>query len=512
MRAGGLGVRASTTLAATLVVAVILALAGVSLTMLLRRELVAGVDTSAGERAADIISMLDTATLRSVVPATQDAASLVQVLDAHGNVIAASSTIEGQGPMARPSSTLRYVTDPSLRLGGGTPYRLLLQPAGTPQAPRTVVVAMSLGPADRAVEDMTRLIAAIFPGVLALTGLVAWISVGRALAPVERIRRKAATIGAGDLSQRVPLPQAHDEVHRLAVTMNSMLARIQASTERRRHFVSDASHELRSPLANMQAMLEVALARHDLQLWQETGADLQAEQARMRRLVDDLLLLARLDGRVPVQQREVDLDDVVHGEAQRLRRYGKVAVEVAPLPALRVRGDANQLARVVRNLTDNAHRHARTTVWLSLRADGDDAVVRVADDGAGVPPEHRERIFDRFTRLDEARGRDLGGSGLGLPISRAIAQAHGGSLELVPEEGPQGAVFDLRLPHVPDGAPHQPDPERTERLRSRRRRGADALSATGGPGAAGDGEGATADESAAGAAKGPGAAGRTGTP
>ena len=266
------------------------------------------------------------------------------------------------------------------------------------------------------------------------------------MAPVERIRRGVAEIGGGDLSKRVPLPTAHDEVHRLAETMNSMLARLQASAGRQQRFVADASHELRSPLANMQASLEVALARQDLDLWQETGQDLQGEYDRMRRLVEDLLLLARLDGRIPLAHDDVDLDDVVHEEAERLRRHAAVTVHVAPLPALRVRGDGARLAQVVGNLADNAARHAATTVSLSLRRDGDWVVVQVADDGPGVPLEYRLRIFDRFTRLDQARARDSGGSGLGLAISREIAQAHGGSLELLLGVEQEGAVFELRLP------------------------------------------------------------------
>ncbi|WP_448071865.1 ATP-binding protein [Georgenia yuyongxinii] len=445
MRAGGLGIRALTTVAATAVVAAILALAGVALTLLLRNALTAGVESAARERADYVASLVDAPLATSVVDAVSEGRALAQVLDGQGRVLAASDDLEGMPPMAPPTTAPRITTIASLPEAHGEPYRIVALPAGPRETPRTVLVGMPLTPVVRVVGETSRLIWTIFPAVLALTGLVTWLSVRQTLAPVERIRRKAATIGAGDLSQRVPLPRAHDELRRLAETMNSMLGRIEAAHERQRHFVSDASHELRSPLANEQALLEVALARRDLDVWQEVGQDLQAEQARMRRLVDDLLLLARLDGQVPVPQREVDLDDVVHKQAARLRKLGRVQVETMPLPALRVRGDADQLARVVRNLTDNAARHARTTVSLSLREANGEAVLRVADDGAGVPPDQRERIFDRFTRLDEARGRDQGGSGLGLAISRAIATAHGGSLQLV-ESGGSGARFELRLP------------------------------------------------------------------
>jgi len=334
----------------------------------------------------------------------------------------------------------------ALPIGGGERFRVLQESAGPPAAQRTVVVALSLAPADRAVQSARSLLFEVLPAALLLTALVTWLGVGRALAPVERIRRGVAEIGGGDLSKRVPLPAARDEVHRLAETMNSMLDRLEASAGRQQRFVADASHELRSPLANMQASLEVALARQDLDLWQEAGQDLQCEYDRMQRLVEDLLLLARLDGRIPLAHDDVDLDDVVHEEAERLRRHAAVTIHVAPLPALRVRGDSARLAQVVGNLADNAASHAATTVSLSLRRDGDTVVVQVADDGPGVPLEYRLRIFDRFTRLDQARARDSGGSGLGLAISREIAQAHGGSLELLLGAEQEGAVFELRLP------------------------------------------------------------------
>lgn len=427
---------------ATVAVAAILAIAGVALIALLRTELIAGVDASARSRADDISALVVAGTLGSLVPAAQNDDSVVQVLDASGAVVASSANIHGENALAHPSSTRIVATQTSLPIGAGESFRVLAQPAGN----RTVVVARTLAPVDDAVASATRLLAEVLPVVLALVALVTWFGVGRALAPLEQIRRKTATIGTGDLSQRVPLPATRDEVYRLAQTMNSMLERIAASADRQRRFVADASHELRSPLANMQAVLEVADSRRDLDLWQDAATELATEQRRMWRLVEDLLLLARLDGHVPVVSGEVDLDDILHDAADTLRRAGALHVVVDPLPALRVRGDAAQLARLTRNLVDNAQRHAASTVRLSARRDGDWAVVRVGDDGLGVQAADRERIFDRFTRLDEARARDSGGSGLGLAISREIAQAHGGSLRLVTEGEPQGAVFELRLP------------------------------------------------------------------
>jgi len=442
------GVRGRITLATTAAVAIVLALAGVTLVLLLQRDLLAGVDASALTRAQDIAA-LSNGTLPPALPANQDDASLAQVLDSNGRVLAASGNIQGESALVQPNPGQggpQIGTLSGLPIGGGERFRVLQEITGPPTAPRTIVVAVSLAPVDDAVQSARSLLFQLLPAALLLTALVTWLGVGRALAPVERIRRGVAAIGGGDLSKRVPLPTARDEVHRLAETMNSMLDRLEAAAGRQRRFVADASHELRSPLANIQASLEVALARQDLDLWQETGHELQGEYERMRRLVEDLLLLARLDGRIPLAHEDVDLDDVVHEGAERLRRHAEVMVHVVPLPALRVSGDGARLAQVVGNLADNAARHAAATVSLSLRRDGDWAVVQVADDGPGVPLEDRIRIFDRFSRLDQARARDSGGSGLGLAISREIAQAHGGTLTLLSGGAEAGAVFELRLP------------------------------------------------------------------
>ena len=456
MRWTRLSVRGRITLAATIAVAMVLALVGVAFVALLQRDLLRGIDASAKTRAQDIAA-LGSGTLPAVLPAPQDDGGVVQILDHTGRVLAASANIEGENALVRPTAALRgsaITTVSGLPIGNGERFRVLQETVGGRGSQRTVVVALSLAPVDEALKSARSLLLEVLPAALLLTALVTWLGVGRALAPVERIRRRVATIGAGDLSKRVPLSSARDEVHRLAETMNSMLERLEASAGRQRRFVADASHELRSPLANIQASLEVALSRRDLALWQETGQDLQAEYARIQHLVEDLLLLARLDGRIPLAQDEVDLDDVVHQEAERLRRHAPLAVHVAPLPAVRVLGDGARLAQVVGNLADNAARHAATTVSLSLQRDGDVAVVQVADDGPGVPPEDRTRIFDRFTRLDGARARDSGGSGLGLAISQEIAQAHGGSLALLPGQARTGAVFELRLPVAPGQDPH----------------------------------------------------------
>ncbi len=436
------GVRTSVTMAATAAVALVLALTAALLVVLLRTTLVGQIDTALRTRADDIAGLLQAGTLPSQIPSTQDDASLVQVIDRNGTVVAASADIQGESALSPAPAADMPTTVAALPIGSGGPFRVLARTDGRD----TIVVARSLQATDGAVSSAALLLLETFPVVLVVVGVITWLGVGRALAPLERIRRTTAAIGAATPTQRVPVPRAHDEVFRLAETMNAMLARLQEAGERQRQFVADASHELRSPLATMQAVLESAVRRDDLATWRTTGSDLDAMQRRLQSLVDDLLLMARLEGGAPPRRDEVDLDDLVHEAAMWARQQGGPTVVVAPLPALRVLGDRGQLARVLRNLTDNARRHAATTVSLSLRRGGERALVHVSDDGPGVRPEDRERIFERFARLDDARSRDSGGSGLGLAISRQIATVHDGTLRLLEAPPGSGATFELDLP------------------------------------------------------------------
>lgn len=439
------GVRTRSTVAVTVAVALVLALAAVVFLLLLKRELTANLDATARQRAADVVALLEAGRLPSVIPTANDETAVVQVVDGAAKVVASSGNVQGEPAVPAPAvaaGASTAFTVPSLPVGENT-ERFRVVVVGT--ATRRVVVALSLRQADAAVRATGIVLAEGLPLVLAVTALVTWAGVGWALRPIERIRKGVAAIGGADTEARVPVPATHDEVHRLALTMNSLLARMQDATQRQRRFTADASHELRSPLANIGASLEVAEATADLELWQQTGRELLSEHARMTQLVGDLLLLAQVDGAVQQRDGDVDLDDLVHAEAQRLERLESVRVTVPPLPALRGRGDAHRLARAIRNLGDNAVRHAAGAVTVSLSREGRQAVVRVSDDGPGIAAQDRERIFDRFTRLDDARARDTGGSGLGLAISRDIAHAHGGTLAVVDSPGP-GATFELRLP------------------------------------------------------------------
>jgi signal transduction histidine kinase len=288
---------------------------------------------------------------------------------------------------------------------------------------------------------------------------VVWVVTGRALRPVERLRRQVDSIEASDLSRRVDA--GDDELGALAATMNRMLGRLEQSQAVQRRFVSDASHELRSPLATMRQYAELAVAHPETVPAGELGEVVIAEGERMQDLVEGLLLLARLDEGQRPPTAPVDLDDLVLREADRLRRTGgrpgerstAVEVDTSGVGPGRVEGNDRLLARVVRNLVDNASRHAEGRVELRVHSEstvrGERVLFTVADDGAGVPSEDRERIFDRFTRLDEGRARDVGGSGLGLAIVRDVVQAHGGTVTVGAGDGRgegAGAAFTVDLP------------------------------------------------------------------
>jgi signal transduction histidine kinase len=305
-----------------------------------------------------------------------------------------------------------------------------------------LVASSPMEPVNAAIAALARSLAVAGPLLVLGVALLTWLTLGRAFRPVEAIIARSDEISAHTLDERVPVPPSGDEVARLAGTMNRMLARLQASSESQRRFVSDASHELRSPVAASRAQLEVALGHpHDAD-WTATARTVLDEQERLSRLVDDLLLIARLDEGGEPSRVEVDLDDVVFEEASRAHRVG---VDVSQVTPVRVSGDLGLLQRLVRNLVDNAVRHAGNRVWVSLASGDGLALLAVEDDGAGVPPELRDSVFDRFTRLEDARGRDAGGAGLGLAVVREVARAHGGTARVV-ESALGGARFEVRIP------------------------------------------------------------------
>jgi signal transduction histidine kinase len=262
------------------------------------------------------------------------------------------------------------------------------------------------------------------------------------------MRAEAEHISAAALGLRLPTPGSVDEIGRLAATLNAMLDRLEASAVRQRRFVADASHELKSPLAALRTMVEVGIGPSNDNL--ELEADLLAEVGRMERMVADLLYLA-LHDESPSADRivEVDLAGIVRVEAESVALRSGLEVDASGIVPLNVLGDPDRLTQLVRKLTDNAARHATSKIWLETAALDGNGLLIVSDDGPGIPAAERERVFDRFVRLDDSRARDTGGAGLGLAVARAIARSHGGDLRVTePRHG--GATIEARFPLAGD--------------------------------------------------------------
>jgi signal transduction histidine kinase len=265
------------------------------------------------------------------------------------------------------------------------------------------------------------------PALVGLLAAATWVLAARTLRPVDRLRGAVDEISATDLNRRLDLPPSRDEVHRLATTLNRMLGRLEAASIAQRRFVGDAAHELRSPLTAITAEVENAVRHPETAPWSEVGPVLMTGLRRLESLMDDLLELARLDDPgYRAVLRDVDLDDIVRAEIARARQTANRTIDASGVGSARVRANPRELTRVVRNLLDNAVRHASRRVGVHLD-DGQGVVdLIVVDDGPGIPTGLREQVFDRFTRVEEARERDSGGTGLGLAIVRELVLANAG--------------------------------------------------------------------------------------
>jgi signal transduction histidine kinase len=429
-------------------VAIASLLAGGVLFVTARGILLDNINTAANDKAAQIAAALKAGTdLATLLRPTARDRTVVQVLDTAGGVEGASDALAGQTAISalRPGPGYRIKEQRHLPGARDEPFWIVALGVATPAGNRTVLVAESL---DIVGDGTNAVIGALLLGLplLALTvGAATFLFVGRTLRPVEAMRRQAATITASNLHERLPVPATDDEIAGLATTMNTMLDRIEASTAARRRFVGDASHELRSPLATVQANADLLEAVELPERAARSVGRIRTESMRMSRLVEDLLLLARADNdQLRVRRQDVDLDDLVYTERERLAELHPRLNVRASFEPVRVEGDPDALLRVVRNLVDNSIRHARSNVTISVgRRDGAAEVV-IGNDGPPIPAEERERIFDRFVRLDGSRSRADGGSGLGLSIARDIVNAHGGTLRA--DDLDKGAAMRIRLP------------------------------------------------------------------
>ncbi|MEU3054013.1 sensor histidine kinase [Streptomyces griseus] len=482
-------VRARAAIGATLVVAVALVAAGLAVLLVLRANLIGQADLQAEVAAREAAGQLATGTPYEDVELDDEEDHPVQVTDEEGRVVIVSKDLravtgtgasgvtpvpsasagatpspgddddgadaddeddDGDDDRSRPGRGEVSSDDPDFSDGTATvgrttaDYRFAAVEATTPDGVTlTVYAGAPLAAEQEAVNTVRGAMLTGLPLLLVVVAGVTWLVTRRALRPVEGIRREMAAITASeDLARRVPEPDSRDEIAALARTTNETLTVLEASVERQRRFVADASHELRSPIASLRTQLEVAEAHPEL--LDLPGA--VADTVRLQVLAADLLLLARLDAGEKPGSATVELGALVREEvSQRTGDRIPAAVEVPEGGAFEVNGSRGQLSRVIGNLLDNAQRHADGSVAVSVAADGRGVRVEVRDDGAGVPEEERERIFERFVRLDDARSRDDGGAGLGLAIARDVASRHGGTLT-VHRAAEGGAAFRLWLP------------------------------------------------------------------
>jgi signal transduction histidine kinase len=436
------------TAAAAVVIAAGLAAAAALLVVWLHASLVRDLDTTALQRAEVVAADADTSQLTSEIPVSDHGEVAVQIVDGHGRVLAGSGNLRGRPrafffPASRSASPRAHTVHdiPVGNAKGG--WRAVGVPAG-PSGTWTVYVAVPTAGVEQGLHRLTVGLSTGTPVVVALLTAVAWLLTGRALRPVEAMRAQTAEISASDLSRRLDVPPTKDALARLARTLNDLLARLDTATRRQRRFVADAAHELRNPLSTLRARLDVT-ARHARSPQEQALArSLLQETERLARLVDDLLQLARLDDRPRLRLAPVDLDEIVFAEVRQARPRTPLVIDQHAVGAARVHGDEDALARVVRNLLDNAVRYARTRVEVGLHATDGTARLVVADDGPGIPEADRERVFDRFTRLDDARSRETGGSGLGLAIVRDVVTAHHG--RTLVEDNHPGARLIVLLP------------------------------------------------------------------
>ncbi|MFD8406321.1 MULTISPECIES: sensor histidine kinase [Streptomyces] len=478
-------VRARAAIGATLVVAVALVAAGLAVLLVLRANLIDQADLQAEVAAREVAGQLATGTPYDELELDDEEDHPVQVTDEEGRTVVVSKDLRavtgtgtsgvtpvpsasaGASPSpgdgedgdddaddeedgSRPGRGEVSSDDPDFSDGTATvdgttaDYRFAAVEATTPDGVTlTVYAGAPLAAEQEAVNTVRGAMLTGLPLLLVVVAGVTWLVTRRALRPVEGIRREMAAITASeDLARRVPEPGSRDEIAALARTTNETLTVLEASVERQRRFVADASHELRSPIASLRTQLEVAEAHPEL--LDLPGA--VADTVRLQVLAADLLLLARLDAGEKPGSATVELGALVREEvSQRTGDRIAVGVEVPQGGAFEVNGSRGQLSRVIGNLLDNAQRHAEGSVAVSVAADGRGVRVEVRDDGAGVPEDERERIFERFVRLDDARSRDDGGAGLGLAIARDVAARHGGTLT-VDRAAEGGAAFRLWLP------------------------------------------------------------------
>ncbi|MFI6024474.1 sensor histidine kinase [Amycolatopsis magusensis] len=433
------------TLVVTLAVGLALTVASFVLVNSMSNTLFGGMADAAALQVDKVADALEHG--QPLPPEDPSAATLIRVEDQTGKVVAsvpetgAKAVADRPVPAGRTRATEATADDiPPAKDFEIVPARTVSTPQGEA---RTVRAISRSGQITQSIDLVVNSLLVAAPVLTVFVGWLTWFAVDRALRPIEAVRRRAEAISHSTLDERLPEQDTGDEVGRLTRTLNRMLDRIASGARRQREFVSDASHELRTPLAAMRAELEVSLAHRGNADWRNVATRLLDDHRRLERLTGDLLTLARLDEAAVSRRAEpVQLDEIVAGEIGAVRH-----AEVRPaLTPVRVTGVVPELVRLVRNLLDNADKHAAGVVAVHLRRDGRQVVFTVEDDGPGVPPDQRERVFDRFFRVDGSRDRASGGVGLGLALVRRIARSHGGDVTITASPTLGGALFEVRLP------------------------------------------------------------------
>lgn len=450
------GISARSALVAATVVLVALTAAGAILAVALYRSMLSGIDSAAAARVDEVAAVLESdgaSGLDSELLGTDQRILAVQVITSDGTVVRRSPSAP-ETPMV----PISEIGD-GLQIGmpeHESPYgqiRFSAQTVDGPGGRYTVLVGEGSQVVFSTVKTVVIALALAAPIVVLVSGAATYMLVSRSMRSVDAIRSRVAEISTSDLTERVPVAEKADEISALAVTMNEMLARIEAGHSAQQRFVGDASHELRSPLTTIISALEVAVAHPELLNPELAKTTLIPEAHRMQALVEDLLLLARADERgLTMAHDDVDLDDLVTAEAQRLCRESSLVIRTDVTPT-RISGDGVRLSRMLRNLLDNAARHATSEVSVAVHASGEHAVLSVEDDGPGIAAADRERVFGRFVRLDANRSRREGGAGLGLAIVREIVAAHQGSVAITDRPG-SGTRVTVQLPlaYAPDSS------------------------------------------------------------
>jgi signal transduction histidine kinase len=413
-------------------------------------------DNEALASAQEVAALVNENRLPSPIPVS--GAHVVQVVDAQQRVTGGSVTADRLTPLLRPNELAtalggEAVLLDGVRVGTSEPLRVRAIPAGSADAPVSVIIGLPFGDVLATRTALRNALLITFPLLLAALAAIAWRVIGWTLQPVEQLRAGAEQISrtgrirGSAVGERLPVPTAADEIRALAVTLNEMLDRLADAQERQRSFVADAAHELRSPLASIQAQLEVAGRLGD---GGTIPSDLMPDVKRLTGLVEDLLLLARADAdtKPPARLTCVDVGELL-ADVTGAYAGARVPVTLVANKPVMIMVDADELHRAVGNLVDNAARHARTQVEVAARVDQGWVVISVSDDGPGIAREDRERVFERFTRLDDARGRNSGGAGLGLAIVRELVIRAGGTVAFAAVEAPWSTRAELRLPSDP---------------------------------------------------------------